>query len=414
MNDIRPATDLRDAARRRVRRATTMIAASSAVIAGVVAAYVAGAATGQKAVGSTTTPNTQRGEVPVPATPVAPSLDSSAQQQTPTPAQSAPGAAAEPVGQPAGRRVGRLVTATDSFPALGTTAVVAVTDETALPTAREVLEHELAAIDHACSRFRHDSELWSINRGAGAPIEVDPLCFEAVRVALDVAALTGGLVDPTVGANMRLAGYDRTFAEIGRRDGRRVHARFTGVAGWRSVATDRTSSTVSVPVGVELDLGATAKALAADRASQAAAEAADCGVLVCLGGDVAVAGPAPPGGWPIKIADDHASPLGVAGPVVAIVEGGLASSSSAVRRWTTAGGELHHILDPRTGRPARSHWRTVSAVAGSCVLANAATTAAVVLGEAAPAWLEEREVPARLVTIGGNVATVNGWPTEGP
>ena len=90
MNDIRPATDLRDAARRRVRRATTMIAASSAVIAGVVAAYVAGAATGQKAVGSTTTPNTQRGEVPVPATPVAPSLDSSAPQQTPTPAQSAP------------------------------------------------------------------------------------------------------------------------------------------------------------------------------------------------------------------------------------------------------------------------------------------------------------------------------------
>ena len=305
------------------------------------------------------------------------------------------------------------MTATDSFLALGTTAVVAVTDETALPTAREVLEHELAAIDHACSRFRHDSELWSINRGAGAPIEVDPLCFEAVRVALDVAALTGGLVDPTVGANMRLAGYDRTFAEIGRRDGRCIHARFTGVAGWRSVATDRTSSTVSVPVGVELDLGATAKALAADRASRAAAEAADCGVLVCLGGDVAVAGPAPPGGWPIKIADDHASPLGVAGPVVAIVEGGLASSSSAVRRWTTAGGELHHILDPRTGRPARSHWRTVSAVAGSCVLANAATTAAVVLGEAAPTWLEEREVPARLVTIGGNVATVNGWPTEG-
>ena len=90
MNDTRPAADLRDAARRRVRRATTMIAAGSAVFAGAIAAYVAGAATGQKAVGSTTTPSAQQAEVPVPATPVAPSLDSSAQQQTPTPAQSAP------------------------------------------------------------------------------------------------------------------------------------------------------------------------------------------------------------------------------------------------------------------------------------------------------------------------------------
>jgi thiamine biosynthesis lipoprotein len=302
---------------------------------------------------------------------------------------------------------------TTSFPALGTTVTVAVTDAAALPGAQSVVERELAAIDIACSRFRHDSDLWSINRGAGSPVEVGSACFEAVCVALDVAELTGGLVSPTLGANIRLAGYDQTFTKLRVRDGSSIRPRFTSVAGWKSVAIDPARRTVSVPRGVELDLGATAKALAADRASCSATKATGAGVLVCLGGDIAVAGPAPSGGWPIRIADDHAAPLDSSGPVVAISTGGLASSSTVVRRWTTAGGELHHILDPRTGRPARSAWRTASAVAGSCVLANAATTAAIVLGEAAPAWLEHLGIPARLVTVGGSVATVNGWPAEG-
>jgi FAD:protein FMN transferase len=306
------------------------------------------------------------------------------------------------------------VSATAPFEALGTTAVVTVAEPDALPEARAILECELAAIDAACSRFRPDSELWSINRGAGRPVEVGPLCFEAVCVALQVAELTGGLVDPTVGANMRLAGYERTFAELRLRDGSRFRARFAAVAGWTSVTTDRARRTVRVPTSVELDLGATAKALAADRACRSAADATGSAVLVGLGGDIAVAGPAPPGGWPIRIADDHAAPLGAPGPVVSISAGGLASSSISVRRWTTAGGDLHHILDPRTGRPARPTWRTASAVAVSCVLANAATTAAIVLGAAAPAWLEERAFPARLVSIGGTVSTVNGWPPEGP
>jgi FAD:protein FMN transferase len=304
------------------------------------------------------------------------------------------------------------VTVTATFPALGMTAAVTVTDTAALPEARAVLERGLAAIDRACSRFRLDSELWAINRSAGSPVEVSPLCFEAVSVALDVAALTGGLVDPTVGANMRLAGYDRTFTGLRLRDGRRVRPRFVGVAGWRSIATDPVRRTVTAPAGVELDLGATAKALAADRASRSAAEATGSGVLVALGGDIAVAGTAPSGGWPIRIADDHAAPLDANGPVVAITEGGLASSSTVVRRWTTAGGELHHIVDPRTGRPAQSTWRTASAVARTCLMANAATTTAIVLGEAARSWLDGRRIPARLVGVGGAVATVNGWPEE--
>src|SRR5205823_1088321 len=110
----------------------------------------------------------------------------------------------------------------------------------------------------------------------------------------------------------------------------------TAVAGWRSIAFDAGTRTIRAPTGVELDLGATAKALAADRAASAAATATRAGVLVSLGGDVAVAGAPPPRGWPVRIADDHAAPLDGSGPVVSVVAGGLASSGTQVRRWTTA------------------------------------------------------------------------------
>jgi thiamine biosynthesis lipoprotein len=300
----------------------------------------------------------------------------------------------------------------ECFPALGTNAVVAVAEPSALPEARAILDEELTAIDLACSRFRSDSELSAINEARGREVEVSALCLEAVSVALQVAELTGGLVDPTVGANLRLAGYDRTFAELRLRDSRRVSVRFLPVTGWRTVRIDRARGTVTVPAGVELDLGASAKALAADRASSAAANATGCGVLVSLGGDVAVAGRPPEGGWPIRLADDHAAPLEGPGPVVAIAEGGLATSGTRVRRWTTSAGELHHILDPRTGRPAATPWKTATVAAESCVLANAASTAAIVLGEVALARLGAWGVPARLAREGGTVATVNGWPDE--
>ena len=98
-----------------------------------------------------------------------------------------------------------------------------------------------------------------------------------------------------------------------------------------------------------------------------AAEQTGSGVLVSLGGDVAVAGPASAGGWPIRIADDHAASLGDAGPTVSVQLGGLASSGTAVRRWRSGGVEVHHVIDPRSGRPAPTPWRTVSVAAASCV-----------------------------------------------
>jgi FAD:protein FMN transferase len=294
--------------------------------------------------------------------------------------------------------------------ALGSTALLWTTDDAALADATAELVRELEAVDRACSRFRDDSELVQLNRAEGKPFAGGPYLVEAVQVALRAAAATGGLVDPTIGRGLRLVGYDRTFTIIGRRNKGTV--RFVPAAGWRLVELDEGHRSIRIPAGVELDLGATAKALAADRAAVAAAERTGAGILVSLGGDIAIAGPAPTGGWPVRIADDHRAALEGPGPVVGLESGGLATSSVTVRRWRVGEHELHHILDPRTGRPAAPCWRTVSVAAASCVDANIASTAAVLLGEAAPAWLAERHLPARLVSDSGEIVTIGGWPAE--
>jgi thiamine biosynthesis lipoprotein len=297
---------------------------------------------------------------------------------------------------------------TARWPALGTTAGVAVCEAHALRPARLAVEMELAAIDLSCSRFRDDSDLSHLNARAGRPVPVGPLLFEAIVVALRAAELTDGAVDPTIGGALILAGYDRDFSRGLQEPAHPLSVR--RVPGWRGVSVDRAPRRVTIPRGVRLDLGATAKALAADRAAAAAAEAAGgSGVLVNLGGDIAVAGSAPSGGWPVRVADDHQAPAGAPGQSLTIRSGGLATSSTTVRRWGRAG---HHIIDPRTGRPAESRWRTVSVAAGTCVDANTASTAALVRGDDAPEWLEAHGMPARLVARDGEVLTVASWPEE--
>jgi thiamine biosynthesis lipoprotein len=289
--------------------------------------------------------------------------------------------------------------------ALGTTAQVVVTEHDALPAARHAVEQELAAIDLACSRFREDAEIARVHAAAGAPVPVSPLLLEAIEVALDAARSSEGRVDPTIGAAVIRAGYDRDFAALPADATART---FVPAAGWRTVRVDREAGTIAVPAGVRLDLGATAKALAADRAATAAAFAiAPHGVLVSLGGDLAVAGPVPAEGWPVGIADGHRD--GDVATTVALRGGGLATSSTTQRRWRRGGREVHHILDPRTGAPVPVIWRTVSVAAASCVEANTASTAAIVLGATAPAWLWRRGLPARLVRHDGAVVGTCGW-----
>jgi thiamine biosynthesis lipoprotein len=294
------------------------------------------------------------------------------------------------------------------FRALGTGCVVLVTDPGHLHAATGEVEAELAAVDLACSRFRPDSELERVNANAGTAVDASPLLVDAVLVALRAAELTDGDVDPTVGEAMRVLGYDRDFAALPK-NGEAV-ATLVRVPGWQHVDVDERRGTVRVPPGVRLDLGATAKALAADRAATRAAAVAGCGVLVSLGGDLAVAGPAPGRGWPVRVTDSHASAPDADGQTVLVQSGGLATSSTTVRRWARGGQELHHVVDPRTGRPADEVWRTVSVAAASCVDANIASTAAIIRGTAAPAWLESLGLPARLVLPEGSVVRVGGWP----
>jgi len=303
-------------------------------------------------------------------------------------------------------------TATDadasaSWRALGTLVQLVVTDPSALPEARQVLESDLAEVDAACSRFRPDAEIRALKGGRQA---ISPLLAEAIGVALRAARLTDGDVDPTVGAAMSAVGYDRDFEHI-IPNGPPLSLTVRTVPGWREVHLDGRSLTM--PAGVQLDLGATAKAWAADRSAARIATSTGSGVLVSLGGDIAVAGPAPDGGWRIRVQDVTGAPGDrPAGPYaqVAIRDGGLATSSTAARRWQRGGDVLHHILDPRTGLPAEPVWRTVSVAAGSCADANAASTAAVIRGRRALGWLAQLGLPARLVDATGVVFTVAGWP----
>jgi thiamine biosynthesis lipoprotein len=306
--------------------------------------------------------------------------------------------------------------------ALGTQVWLLVTDPGQLAEARRLLEAELTAVDQACSRFRPDSELMRLGAGDPGPaspgpvgaVEVSPLLAEAIAVALRAARMTDGDVDPTVADAMAALGYDRDFSLLPA-VGPPVRLTVRAVPGWRQVGFDEQARLLTLPRGVHLDLGATAKAWAADRAASRLAGALGCGVLVGLGGDISVAGPPPQGGWRIRVQDITGRPEDPPeGPaaVVAIQEGGLATSSTTARRWRRGGDVLHHILDPRTGLPAAVHWRTVSVAAASCVDANTASTAAIIRGPQALDWLSNLNLPARLVDTAGNVRTVGGWPAE--
>jgi thiamine biosynthesis lipoprotein ApbE len=296
--------------------------------------------------------------------------------------------------------------------AIGTTIRLVVTDGTQLRAAHEILADDLTALDATCSRFRADSELMRLDASAGRATTVSPLLADAIRAALRGALLTDGDVDPTVGRAMESIGYDRDFASVPALGGElRVTVRH--VPQWRQIELDEATGLLTVPVGVRLDLGATAKAWAADRSAERIARELSCGVLVSLGGDIAVAGEVPTGGWSIRVQDVTGDPITPAeGPagVIAVRAGGLATSSTSARRWQRGGDLMHHILDPRTGRPADSDWRTVTVAAGSALDANIASTAAIIRGRRAIAWLAKLGLPARLVAVDGSVTTIAGWP----
>ena len=297
---------------------------------------------------------------------------------------------------------------TRSFRALGTTATVVVRDTFHADEAQRILQAEISAIDRACSRFRSDSELAHLHANAGCAVEVSSLLFEALDVAYSVAERTQGAVDPSVGGAMEKLGYDRDFEQI---ETRPLQTADLGpVPGFRHLHLDRRRKTARIPRGVLLDLGSSAKALLADRAAAHVAHELGSGALISIGGDVAVAGEPPSEGWAIGIAVDSSMGPDDADQVVAIRHGGLASSSTEVRTWPMGGEQVHHIVDPATGRSAVPYWRLVSAAGASCVDANALSTASIVWGDEAVERLRPFGQAVRLLRQDGKLFTLGGWP----
>src|SRR5215469_14202444 len=186
--------------------------------------------------------------------------------------------------------------------ALGTSARVAAWPPYNLARVLAVVDTELTRLDEQASRFRADSEISAVHRTPGGVHIISDGLAEAIAVALAAAQWTGGRVDPTVGGALETLGYDRDFAAIPH--GGPMPTAPDRVPGWASVRLD--GRRLRLAVGTRLDLGATAKGLGSDRAASAAATAmTGGGVLVSLGGDIAVAGEAPTGGWPVLVADEQ-------------------------------------------------------------------------------------------------------------
>ena len=257
---------------------------------------------------------------------------------------------------------------TISFQAIGTTARLTLADDRYAAEAEALMRTRLHDIDRAASRFRPDSEI-ALVEAMGGPRRVSTLLSGAVHTALAAARETDGLVDPT--------------------------ARAGATGRWKAVELDPHRRILGVPAGVEIDVGATGKALMADRIAHDVRRLTGSPVFVNLGGDIACAGD-----WDVGVSDDHRATE--ADQVVRVRGGGVATSSTVVRPG--------HIIDPATGEPVDSPWRTVTVAARSCVAANTASTAAIVLGERAPRWLAERALPGRLVARDGRVVRVGNWP----
>ena len=289
-----------------------------------------------------------------------------------------------------------------------TTARLVVTDPSALVPARALVEARLARIEAAASRFRADSEvsrLAELARDPHTPVPISATLADLVGVALDAAARSEGAVDPTLGADLVDLGYGTAPGVAGPTRPLRLRRRTS----FRDVALtdDPDRPALVLPPGVLLDLGATAKARAADLCALEVAERFDCGVLVSLGGDLRTAGPPPAEGWGVLVQDGPGEP---ASRITLLGAQAVATSSTLHRVWSRGSEAMHHLLDPQLRRPVPPVWRTASVAAATCVDANTLTTAAIVRGHAGRDLVERSGAAARLVSATGRVVLLGGWP----
>jgi thiamine biosynthesis lipoprotein len=220
----------------------------------------------------------------------------------------------------------------------------------------------LREVEACLTRFQSQSELCRLNRAAGSWVTVSPLLFEVLEESLAAATESDGLFDPTLLSLLEALGYDRDFKTIAHREAGgspvvewRVPHRSPLTGAWRRIQLDTRRRRVRLPLGGKLDFGGIAKGWAADRAlDRFFGDIPD--VLINIGGDMRARGGTPEGmPWPIGIGSrpaqaDHPETIET---VVTLGSGGLATSGAADRWWYRAGERQHHLLDPRTGQPAR-------------------------------------------------------------
>jgi thiamine biosynthesis lipoprotein len=251
---------------------------------------------------------------------------------------------------------------------------------------RAAIERLFAERERIFSRFRPGSELNRVNDAAGAWTRVSDVFADLLQLALAARSQTLGLVDPTFGAELEAAGYDRDFSRLepGTAEAPAAIARPE-----EALRTDGAS--VLVPAGIRLDLNGVVKGRTVDDALALMRSPG----FVSAGGDLATR-----------------SGVVVALPcrgTVRLVRGGLATSGTDRRRWVRGGRPQHHLIDPRTGRPAESPWQQVTVCGASCVGADVAAKAAFLLGHAGPTWLDAVGMPGRFVTADGSVLANRSW-----
>ncbi len=293
------------------------------------------------------------------------------------------------------------------FRTMGSSARAVVdcdSDEARLEIA--AVPHWLHASEHKLSRFLPDSALSRLNSEGGG--KVDEEVFDAIGIALRVAEATEGLVTPTVLAALEIAGYDRSFDAIDDDDSAVLGPTTACRDAFRGIERDTTTRTIRLPVGTRLDLGGTAKGWCADRVARRLAHLGPA--LVDIGGDIATMG-APEGGWPVAVA--HPSLPESIVDIVCLASGGIATSGRDHRRWRRGGIEQHHIIDPRTGRPARTDVLSATVLARSALDAEVAAKVAVLEGSVrAITWLERAHLAALLVVEDGRALTTSHWPAH--
>ncbi len=287
----------------------------------------------------------------------------------------------------------------------GTGLCLVVTNPAVLEQARELLVDELNAAEAATSRFSQASEL--MERCASGGGSISEVLMDYLLAARRGYLLSQGLVDPCVGASLIALGYDRDFDAI---DPASTPILPVVPPPFSEVSIDVERSSCTIPAGTILDLGATAKAHCADRAARKITTLLDTGALVEIGGDLSIAGPVPEGGHIVGIVESARKFGEVPQVSVTLAGGGMATSSSVVRVWAKGGARLHHLINPLTGRPAKTPWRQVTVAAGSCLDANVAATAAHLQGDDAPQLLAQAGLGARLVDSTGEVLEVGTWP----